>query len=280
MKSIFEYLDFRAYLTDYYQEQKEKKPYFTHRYFCKKAGLSSPMHLKLVMTGKRNLTHKTIPKFARGLELKKRDAEYFENLVYFCQSKTPDEKTQFLQKMESFRLNPASRTLIHKEQMSLYSQWYFVLIYELVATQGFTEDPQWIASRIGDGLRAIEVRKALQLMIETGLLVRDEEGRLKQASPIVRSADETEDLRVREFQKRMIARSLSRIDDPIDLRQFGAVTVASNPEQFQRVKELAKEFMREANRILTRPEPGERVYQLNLQFFQVTQSELREPKSL
>ena len=41
------------------------------------------MHLKLVMSGKRNVTNKTISKFAKGLGLNTRETDYFGKPRYF-----------------------------------------------------------------------------------------------------------------------------------------------------------------------------------------------------
>ena len=66
MKSIFEYIDYRRYLKDYYDFQKKTKKYFSYRFFAQKAGINSPILLKMVFDGKRNLSRKTLEKFISG----------------------------------------------------------------------------------------------------------------------------------------------------------------------------------------------------------------------
>jgi hypothetical protein len=39
---------------------KEQDRFFSHRFFARKAGFSSPNFLKLVMSSQRNLTHESI----------------------------------------------------------------------------------------------------------------------------------------------------------------------------------------------------------------------------
>lgn len=73
--SIFDYSDYRQYLADCYLNKKASNPSYSHRVFAKQAGLSSPSHLLMIIKGTRNLSLKTIPKFAEGLKLstKKKD---------------------------------------------------------------------------------------------------------------------------------------------------------------------------------------------------------------
>src|SRR3989344_8603024 len=91
---IFTYRNFRDLLSDYYHTQKKQKASYSYKAFAEKAGLNSPNYLKLVMDGKRNLSHKNIKKFAKGLGLDRYSSEYFENLVYLNQAEE-DELRNF-----------------------------------------------------------------------------------------------------------------------------------------------------------------------------------------
>jgi len=94
MKPIFDYIDYRRFLKEYYAENKEAKSYFSYRFFSSRAGIKSPVFLKLVMEGKRNLTRPVIEKFCKALDFKEKDALYFRHLVLFNQGKTAQEKQE------------------------------------------------------------------------------------------------------------------------------------------------------------------------------------------
>ncbi len=51
MRSIFEYIDYRRFLSDYYNHKKETSRTFSYRYFAEKAGLTSPSFLKHALPG-------------------------------------------------------------------------------------------------------------------------------------------------------------------------------------------------------------------------------------
>lgn len=277
MKPIFEYEDYRLFLKDFYEESKRSKRYFTYRYFAEKAGLASPMHLQLVMRGKRNLTQKTLVKFAQGLGLKGREADYFENLVYFSQARGSTEKTLYLGRLSRIRTGGRAAKLSTMQQTSLFAKWYYPSIYELVNDPKFVEEGAWLSKRLRRAVTAAEAMKALKELEEGGLLVRDETRRLKQKSYKVRTDDEVENLLVREYHRRMAHLASERIDDALSAREYGFVTVCTTKDRMLKMKQLVKDFIKTANETLTCP-PDEmnaalkdaEIVQLNVQLFNVT----------
>src|SRR3990167_3533564 len=105
---IFTYRNFRDLLSDYYHTQKKQKASYSYKAFAEKAGLNSPNYLKLVMDGKRNLSHKNIKKFAKGLGLESVQAEYFENLVYYNQAQDAETRDLYLTKLKGLNMGPDS----------------------------------------------------------------------------------------------------------------------------------------------------------------------------
>ena len=75
---IFEYTDYRKYLADFFLQKKAHTPAYSHRVFARQAGLSSPSHFLMIIKGERNLSMKTIEKFAEGMKLSKKERRYFE----------------------------------------------------------------------------------------------------------------------------------------------------------------------------------------------------------
>src|SRR5262245_43932443 len=101
--NLFLYENYRAFLKDLYCYLKETQKGFSHRYFSKKAGFTSPNMLQLVIEGKRNVTSKTIGKFIRGLKLNQQEAEFFTALVDFNQVSSAEEKSEAFAKMTKSR---------------------------------------------------------------------------------------------------------------------------------------------------------------------------------
>ena len=90
--NVFGYLDYRAFLKDWYRAHKIGRSTVSLRSFSKKAGFTSSNILKLVMDGHRNLTTESATQFAVGLGLNKQETSFFLHLVLYNQAKSLEEK--------------------------------------------------------------------------------------------------------------------------------------------------------------------------------------------
>jgi uncharacterized protein (TIGR02147 family) len=100
---IFDHLDYRAYLREFYRDQKEQRRPFSFRAFARRAGIRSYNYLQLVMKGERDLSSNMATQFARGCGLEGNEAEYFCELVAFGQAKSADERNRVYERICRFR---------------------------------------------------------------------------------------------------------------------------------------------------------------------------------
>ena len=126
--NIFEYSDYRQYLSDYYSNKKSVKPGYSHRVFAKQAGLSSPSHLSMIIKGERNLSIKTIEKFADGLKLSLKEKKYFELMVLFNQTQDLPTKAKYFAEIMALKSSSKKLHKLEKEKFDFLSKWYVVAI--------------------------------------------------------------------------------------------------------------------------------------------------------
>ena len=144
--SVFDYLDYRAYLRDYYVEQKQEAK-LSYRGFAALAGLKSPNYLKLVIDGQRGLTSEMAERFARAMALSGDALAYFKSLVQFNQARSTSERTEHYAKLTGFHRYRGAQ-LLEQAQAACHSTWYIPAIRELVASKKFRNDPKWIAAHL------------------------------------------------------------------------------------------------------------------------------------
>lgn len=89
---VYDYLDYRAFLRDYYTARKGQGRGFSYRQFSRMASLRSPNYLKLVIDGDRNLSAAMAERFAAACGLEGEALTYFVDLVALDQAKTPAER--------------------------------------------------------------------------------------------------------------------------------------------------------------------------------------------
>jgi uncharacterized protein (TIGR02147 family) len=114
MKSIYHYRDYRQALADFYHMRKQDSSAYSYASFSLKAGLASPNYLKLVMDGKRDLTVANIHTFAKALDLRGSDVEYFEALVLENQSDSTLERKYYSRRLHSIKRLSSMNTVRSK----------------------------------------------------------------------------------------------------------------------------------------------------------------------
>ncbi len=269
--NIYTYLDYRTYLRDLYEARKQTKRGFSYRSFARTAGLSSENHLWQVINGRRKLSGATIIKFAKGFGLKKHETAYFEHLVHFNQAKTTEEKNHHYRKLASSKRYIEVRHL-ERDQFEYLSKWYYAVIRELVLLPDFCEEPAWIAARLAPVISEREAAEALELLFRLGLLGRDADGRVVQTERHVTSGEEVASLAATNFHKQMIDRAAAAVEGTRpEHRELSALTVAIPKAKIAQVKERIRQVRRELHEMMATDDGADVVYQLNLQFFNVSE---------
>lgn len=267
--SVFEFLDYRAFLRAYYDSEKKRRPAFSHRFFSRQAGLRSPNFLKLVMDGERNLGPDTVPKFAHAIGLTGEAAAFFTDLVAFNQAETVAEKNRAFERISGSRRFRSARR-IDGDLFRYLSHWYYPAIRELAARADFQESAKWIAAQLRPRIPVVEAEKALALLLSLGLLVRDEAtGRVVRGEPTLTTEHQVvTTLGVRNFHRQMLERASDSIETvKAHRRDLAALTVCVRPETAALVKERIHRFREELTALCDADESGSVVYQLNVQWF-------------
>ncbi len=268
--SIYAYLDYREYLRDYYAARKAHTRYFSHRYFCRKAGFKTSNVLELVMKGKRNLSRTGILKFARALDLNGRERDYFETIVLYGQANDSEAKREYLARLMKLR-RKADVMTVGPERYAFYGAWWHTLVREMVGLSGFDGTAEWISRHSVFPVSAARVRESLALLERLGLVRKDVDGRWRPSQAALDTGTEVNSTLVAEFNREMIRRGLdASVRLPRTQREISGVTLRTSRACFERFKRRLQELKRELLEAAVLEEDGEAVYQLNVQFFPLT----------
>lgn len=272
--SVYDFLDYRQYLRSWYEAEKARLPAFSYRYFARKAGFSSPNFLKLVIEGERNLSPESVERFVEVLKLSDEEAAFFRDLVAWNQARNLAEKNLLFERVIASRRFQEYRKL-DASRLEYLRHWYYPAIRELAAHPEFRPDPDWIRSRLWSPPSRAEIERALAILEELGLLVRDGSGRLHRGEKTLSTGPQVrhEELKVtaKAYLRGMLEQASKALDEvPAALRDIGAVTVAVRPETVEELKERIQRFRREVLERCDQDEAASEVYQLNLQLFPLT----------
>jgi uncharacterized protein (TIGR02147 family) len=267
MNSIFSYINYRLFLKDYYEENKEKSRVFSYRYFSIKAGINSPSFLKHVIDSKRNLTVPTLEKFITALKLCDKEAKFFRHLVFFNQGKTAKEKQQHYTVMLSMMQSVKEQRLTAL-QHEYYNHWFVPVIREIVHLFDYKDNYKDLAAAVNPPISTREARFAVNLLKKLNLIERTPNGMYHQTATAIISNSSVGRMAVRSFNREMLKKAETALDETsIEERQIYGVTVGISKECYDVLVAEMAAFRDRLVSIVNNDKCSDRVYQMQMQLF-------------
>jgi uncharacterized protein (TIGR02147 family) len=269
MKNIFEYTNYREYLKDFFEESKKKNPAFTHRYLSKSLGLSTPNLVWLVMRGKRNMTLDLCKKLGIFLKHTIREQRYFKTMALFQNSKDHEERNEYFSEMLKLRHIFKIKN-IEDEQFQYFSNWYNLVIRELVTYPDFKGNYADLGKMVSPPVSEPQARESVKLLLRLGM-IKKKAGRYVQTEPLIGTAPEVKSTAIVNYHRTMAGLAASSYDrsEP-DEHNITAVTLSMTKEKFV---QLTRETTDYRKRVMALAQDGSKktkVYQVNIQIFPVS----------
>lgn len=270
--SIYEYLDYRAYLRDWLQfrDGHPSARALARRLKC------SPSMLSSVMAGTRDLARPLAERLADGMALVQEERAYFLDLVAFEQAETRAQRSQAMERvMATRRYRTAAR--VADGAWLVFTRWYYAAIVELSRCVGFREDPEWIANTLRPPVTVTEAAEAIDALLAAGILARNEAGVIAPAAEIWATDHHVARLAsagVAELHKWVLARAAESLDTlPGSQRHVTTVSLSVSAPLLAEIKRMVSRFNEEViGRTVAWEGPRDRVVQLSIQVLPVTAS--------
>jgi len=274
MKSLFEYLEYRDYLKDHYEFNKQRFPFFSYRYVSTKTGLDASFYVK-VLQKQLHISEKSIDSLCQFLKFNKKETEYFKTLVRFNRAKQQEKSKRYFESLIELR-EPKICTL-DAAKYEYFNKWFYIAIRELLNCYRFTGDYKELAAKLNPQITATEARKAIELLEKLSLIKKREDGIYELIDQLVSTGESWNAIAVENFQKEAIklaGEAIARI--PKKNRETSTVTVSISWKCFDAMKERLREVRKELLEMARLDENPEAVFQVNFQIFPLTRSEKGE----
>jgi uncharacterized protein (TIGR02147 family) len=263
---------FKICLKDELAKRCDKNPRYSVRAFAKALGLDSGA-LSRILNGERVPSEKVARKILGRLELTPADQERFlASIADMHRGRGLKRLNPFFRKLHS---RPAPR--VNELSIDLFrviGDWYHYALLELTFVEGFESEPRWIASQLG--ITVAETNLAIERLLNLGLLVRTEDGRLTKSLEQLTTGDKhVTTPALRRHQKQILEKAVQSLEnDPIEKRSMTSMTMAIDPELMPIAKQMIEQFTLNLCQLL---ESGKRkqVYELGVSLYpvQVTKEE-------
>ena len=196
-------------------------------------------------------------------------SQHLENLIYLDLLEERGVELKISKRGEQFE----SYSAVSKQMSSVLLKWYNLAILDLTTCSNFRSDPGWIAKQFGISVE--EVKEALRLLVDLGLLEKTKGSFKKTTLKIRFPASESMMNFIRKYHMEMIGRAAKTLErtskEDFERRLITGITVAANPMQFAKARKRLNEALHEVADLLAEGECTE-VYQINAQLFPLTQT--------
>ncbi|MDB5106780.1 MAG: hypothetical protein JWP91_4469 [Fibrobacteres bacterium] len=267
LPSVFEYLDYRRYLSDYLTARRLIDANFSLRAFALKAGLplSNSSFFSKVIAGKRNLTQDIQFRIAKALKLPTAEIKYFGLLVQFSQSKDPEGKQHVYSELAKYAKSKAR--IIDKEGYEYYSRWQNSIVRAYFGIDQKESNPAAIGKRVFPRIPAKEVEEAVKLLLQLGMIRKTANGYALR-DPNIATERENKDFvgKLRILEMLRLAQDVFNHVPPSE-REYSAMTVYISGQGYQALKEKIRVFREEVKSLVGADKGEDRIYTLGLQFF-------------
>ena len=271
MIDIYGYNDFRKYVKDCLVDAKKDNPAFTHRFLARKLGLFTSNLIMLVTQGKRNLSPTVRFKLSAVLKHTRKEAQYFEHMVGFLQSKTHDERDMHYAAMLAKKRSIKTAAL-EKQQYDYYTNWYNPVVRELVTSPDFKGNYKVLGKSVSPSITQEQARRSIELLLDLGLIKKNGK-RYVQTDPLVSTGPVVDSIAVANFHRktaRLAAESFDR--HTRKERTITSCTITLSEDHFEMLKREIADLRKKALELAEEPVGSNRVYQMNMQLFPVSKN--------
>jgi len=191
-------------------------------------------------------------------------------LVRFNQSKSFDDKEKYYLEMSKKYPSEHPR-ILESKFFSIFSHWYYAAILELIRLDNFRENPHWISRALKPNVPVLDIRKAIEDLLELGLLLRNKKGALERTDKSITTPEGVSDVAIIKYQQQLTRLAQMSIErDEVEHKESSTMTVALSNDTFKKVKGKMKEFHLEILKLIEDQDDNKTtIANINLQMFKL-----------
>jgi uncharacterized protein (TIGR02147 family) len=271
--NIFEYIDFKKFLTAWREAEKLANPGLTHEYLCAKLGQKNRTYFSDVETGRKNVGPEVLNRMIKLMNLPENEAKYFRALVGYGQPATCEDREFWFEQL--IQLNNTPKKIVDKKTYAFYKKWYHTTIRAYLETCDFKDGYQEASKKLYGRVSPKQVQEAVKVLKSLGLIAANAHGFLKPTEKILSTGDVVKDELLRQYQlsNHEILRTILEKDEP-KTHDSTQLTVSVSREGIERIVKRVKQLRAEIISIAHKDETkAERVYKIAVHVYPESRKE-------
>lgn len=268
---IFEHLDVRSFLLEYYQYKKATSRGFSYEVWAQKINIKSRSLLRMVVTGKRPVTDKLAQALQQGLGLKNDESKYFSLLVAYSRARGHEQKKFFMKQMSSLIQNHKTRQEISNTDF-LSSHW-LPKIQTLLSYKDIQKTSKGIASLLG--IDPLMTHELLEKLVEiSGVQNKNphsQDGTWNSSIKNIKIPEAIQNVALRDFYIQAFEDAKKAIALPPKTRKFRSLLIPLSETEYSELLEKLEEAFQDILSSYDSDElQGRRLYQLTTSLVPLT----------
>lgn len=265
MKPVFEYLDYRAYLKDAYEERKSESSFYSYRMMAEAFGLF-PSNIFRILHGEGHLPARCQSRALEFLGLSGRSAEYYLLLISYARERSAKAKGEILEK--AMTLRDVARRHLEDKELEYFAGWWTSVLRALLEITDGRAIPAELSKCLIPQVSDDKVAASLALLTELGLVKKASSGRLLPTQAHLTAGGPAKAKAVRAFQKQILSLSSEALErfKPDD-RDISTLTLSMDEKAFREIRELVRECRRQIQKRIEECHDSDRVLHLTIALF-------------
>jgi len=260
--NIFEYIDFRKFLTAWREAEKETNPGVTLEYLSAKLGQRNRTYYSDLEKGRRTVGPEVLNRLATLMKLSPEETKYFRAIVGYGQPATLEEKEFWFE--QAIELNNTPKKIVDKKTYAYYRKWYHTTLRAYLDTCDFKDQYAEASRKLYGRASVREVKEAIKNLRDLGLVAPDDRGYLKPTDKVLTTGDSVQDELLRQYHlaNHDILREILQKDEP-GTHDSSQVTVGVSEQGMKRIIRRIRQLRSEIISIAHKDEENaDRVYKI------------------
>jgi len=277
LPSIWEYTDYRLWLTEHFRVNKILNPRYSYGVLARKAGFLARDFLLRVMRGDRQLGEESAQRLAQSLNLDRRERAYFLSLVDYNQARKADQREIAWGKLQHALAQsrdasaPRLLTDIHREVLG---SWHHLAIRSWLEMNPDPGDWELLGKRLRPNRSAAVVRRSVQLLEKGCLVEKRPDGLWHATEKSIATSPEVTRPAMRRFHHDCLGLAQTSLEDvPANQRNITGLTLGISERGYRLVCERIASLHKEVMQLAEIDADADRIYQLTLALFPLTMPE-------
>lgn len=271
---VFDYMEARAYLQDYYSYRKNSDEGFSYETWSVELKYSSRSYLRMVLIGKKKISDGFTSAFCQSQKFTKAESEYFEVLTRYSQSGTQSTRQAFSQKL--FQI---LREHTGQSEVADYAEFvatpFLPRLLTMLSFQDIRPVPATFARLLGVDLH--QVTSALEKLKAMGLAeTENAEGEIhwKSLKRRFKIPDQVGNQAMIGFHKQSLADASQALSESKENRRFKSLILPLSSDELNQLYTLLDSFSSEQiARFNSDNYQDRRLFQLNMNIHAVAEAD-------